>query len=50
MWRRQTQLIELRFNVPSLVCVDKTNNDSQLALPKDVTETDSSKQPGSRGN
>lgn len=43
----KTGLIELRFNVLFLVCVDKKNNGSHAVLPKDVTETDSGKQTGS---
>lgn len=37
----KTGLRELKFNVLSLVCVDKTNKSSQTVLPKDVTEADS---------
>lgn len=45
-----TGFIELSFNVLFLVCVDKTNNSSQTALPKDVTKADSGKQTGSGRN
>lgn len=40
MERKKTQFIKPRFNVLFSVCVDWTNNDSQTALAKDVTETD----------
>lgn len=38
--KKKTQFIKPGFNVLFSVCVDGTNNDSQRALAKDVTETD----------
>lgn len=38
--KKTPQFIKPGFNVLFLVCVDGTDNDSQTALAKDVTETD----------
>lgn len=38
MERKKTQFIKPGFNALFSVCVDGTNNDSQTALAKDVTD------------